>query len=422
MSAAQEWRNFWPLVMAGMAGLTLGTIPSATLGVFMDPLGNEFGWSRTEISLGLTIFAIISLPLTPFAGVLVDRFGPRRVAIPGVALSAAAFASFGLLSGSLVQWLAIWVAYTLASLLTRTLVWNKAVSAAFTTSRGLAIAVLLCGTAVSSSLSPAATNWMIEHWGWRTAYLGLGAGWGSMVLLLVVLFFREKAAPAASGTGAAAVAPMLPGGMTVREAVRSLTMHRIAIAMFLQSTMGVSIMVHLVPMLTADGLTRGEAAGIAAILGMGSIAGKLITGWLADRVTGSLLPVACFGGPAVAYVILLQAQGSVLLLSGAVIVLGYCSGASLHLTTYLTTRYAGLRNFATIFGLISSLMALSAGIGPVLAGVIFDATGSYALLLTAGIGVALVAGAAVFGLGPYPVFPPFEAGAGDTGKKAVSTA
>src|SRR5690606_19676331 len=130
----------------------------------------------------------------------------------------------------------------------------------------------------------------------------LGLGWGGIALIAVLLFFRPRPVTA-RGKAAAAVPTLMPGGLTVREALRSLRMYRIAIAMFLQATMGVAIMVHLVPMLTADGLSRAEAAGIAALMGFASIAGKLATGWMIDRVAGSLIPVACFAGPALAYVL-----------------------------------------------------------------------------------------------------------------------
>jgi MFS family permease len=405
MTAGQEWRRYGPMVLSAMIGVSVGTIPTATLGLFMAPLQNEFGWSRTEISLGLTIFALIGLPLAPLGGVLVDRFGARRIAVPGVALSAATFAGFSLLSGAYLEWLLFWVLYTLASIGTRTLVWNSAVSAAFTASRGLAIAVLLCGTALATSFAPSAAHWLIERWGWRAGYIGLGLGWGGLALLLVVLFFRDRRSRARTATPSprpAAERPLL--GLTVKEALRTLKLYRIAIAIFLQATMGAAIMVHLVPMLTADGLSRAEAAGMAVFVGGGSVVGKLATGWLIDRFAGSLIPVACFSGPALAYLIMLQSAGSALLLSCAVLLLGYCSGASLQLATYLTTRYAGMRNFGTIFGLISSFMALSAGVGPPLAGAIFDSTGNYTLLLILGIPIALVAGLCVFRLGPYPKF------------------
>jgi MFS family permease len=409
-TAAQEWRRYWTVVLAGMIGLTVGTLPTATLGLFMQPLSDEFGWSRTEVSIGLSIFALVSLPLTPFAGMLVDRFGPRRVAVPGVLISGTCFAAFSLMSGSFIQWVLIWIAYTLAALMTRTLVWSSAISRGFTKGRGLALAVLLCGTAIASALGPTAARLLIEEWGWRGGYIGLGLGWGGVALLATVLFFHDPGAPIGAEPGRPhPVAAELPGGLTLGEALRNPRMWRIAFAIFVQSVMGTAIMVHIVPMLTHDGLTAAQATTVAALLGIASITGKLVTGWLIDRISGSLLPVIAFGGPGIAYALLLQSSGSPWLLSAAVFLLGYCSGAGLQLAVYLTTRYAGLRSFGAIFGVISSMMAGAAGIGPVVAGQIFDITGSYALLLTAGIPVAAFAALLVFGLGPYPVFAPTAA-------------
>lgn len=408
LPASQEWRRYWLLVFAGMVGMSVGTLPTATLGLFMQPLGDEFGWSRTEISIGLTIFALVSMPLAPFAGILVDRFGARRVALPGLLLSGTCFAAFGLMSGPYYQWVLIWVAYTLASLMTRTLVWGSSISAAFSSGRGLALAVMLCGSAIATAVGPTVARLLIETWGWRGGYVGLGVGWAGLALTLAMLFFHDVTGPAARARNAAeSEAPReLPGGLTLREAVRTSAMQRIALAMFLQALMGAAIMVHIVPMLTADGLSAAEATTIAAVLGIASITGKLVTGGLIDRIPGSLLPVIAYGGPGVAYVLLLQAEGSVGALAFAVFVLGYCSGAAMQLATYLTTRYAGLRNFGAIFGVVSSLMACGAGIGPVLAGWVFDTTGGYSLLLTAGIPAAVIAALAVFRLGAYPVFAP----------------
>lgn len=406
LPASQEWRRYWPMVMAGLFGLSVGTLPTATLGLFMQPLSDEFGWNRTQISLGLSIFALVSMPLAPFAGMLVDRFGPRRIAVPGLLLTAACFAAFGLMSGAYYQWILLWVAYTLASLTIRTLVWSSSISAAFSKGRGLALAVLLCGTAIATAIGPTVTRLLIDEWGWRGGYIGLGVGWGGVAVILAALFFHDVRGPRArtAAEGQPAAPPQLPGGLTLREAVHTTTIQRIGLAMFIQALMGASVMVHLVPMLTADGLSTTQATSLAAVLGVASIVGKLVTGALIDRITGSLLPVIGFGGSVIAYVLLLQASGSVWLLAVAVFVLGYCSGASLQLATYLTTRYAGLRNFGAIFGVFSSLMAAAAGVGPVLAGRIFDMTGGYGPLLMGGIPAATVAGLAVFRLGAYPTF------------------
>lgn len=64
-TAAQEWRAFGPLVMAATFGLSFGAMPNSTLGLLMDPLNAEFGWSRSKMALGMTIFALITTPPTP---------------------------------------------------------------------------------------------------------------------------------------------------------------------------------------------------------------------------------------------------------------------------------------------------------------------------------------------------------------------
>ena len=127
-TSAQEWRAHWPLVLAATFGLSFGAMPAVTLGLFMQPLNAEFGWSASQVALGMTIFALITTPLTPFAGALVDRYGARAVGLPGIALTGLMFAAFAVMGGPLWHWFAVWVLYSLVSLGIRTPVWNSAVS------------------------------------------------------------------------------------------------------------------------------------------------------------------------------------------------------------------------------------------------------------------------------------------------------
>lgn len=405
-TAAQEWRRHWLLVLSALAGLTVATLPTATLGMFMQPLADDFGWTRTQVTAGLTMFALVSMPLIPFAGALIDRFGPRRLAVPGLLLCGACFAAFGLMSGPYWQWILIWLAYTLASLMICMVVWTSAVSNAFTASRGLALAVVLCGSAVATGLAPTVTRLLMDQWGWRGAYIGIGAGWAGLAFVLVLLFFRDARQSAAALAGNDVAPQELPGGLTLGQAMRNAATLRIGFVMFVSSLLGAGVFVHIVPLLAAKGLTLAQATTLVAVMGGASIVGKLVTGWLMDRLSGSLLPVVGYAGPAVGYAVLLQDSPAVGLLTPAVMLIGYCAGASLQLGTYLTTRYAGLRNFGAIFGVFASLMGVGGGLGPLLAGWIFDTTGDYSLMLSAGIPMALAAGLAVFRLGPYPVFAP----------------
>ncbi len=405
-TAGQEWGAHWPLALSAMIGLTFGTVPSTSLGVLMAPLRQDFAFTSTQLALGMTIFALVTTPLSPFAGALIDRFGPRRVAIPGMIAAGLSFAAFSLMTGAYWQWVAIWVVYSLAALLIRTTVWSAAVSGVFERGRGMALAVVLCGTALTQSISPPLTHWLNQTYGWRGAYAGLGIGWAGIALILVFLFFHTRSARERAEGPAAKSPASIPGGLTFGEALRNQAVVRIGLAMFLQATIGSGALVHMVPLLKDAGVTAGQAAGIAALLGVSSIAGKLIVGWLVDRFSSGLLPVVAFGMPALGYLLLMQSHGSAWALSGSVLIIGFASGSCLQLTTYLTTRYAGLRHFGKIFGTIAALMGLGSGIGPLIASQVFDRHGSYALFIAIAIPAALLAGALAARLGPFPRFEP----------------
>lgn len=407
--ARQEWRWHWPLLLAATIGISFGSIPTVTLGLFMQPLQDEFGWDRATISLGMTVFAFITAPLTPFAGALVDKFGARRIAMPGLALCGLAFASFSFSNGSVSLWVGLWVAYSLVSLLIRSVVWNPPVSSAFVVNRGVAIAILLSGMSIASAGAPLLAHALIEEFGWRGAYVGIGIGWAGVALLLVALFFKVKPTPqAAAGKDDPAPTRLIPGGLTGREAMRSIIIIRIGLAGLLVTILGSAYGVHMVPIYTSLGLERGEAAGLALLVGIAGVVSKLVAGSIADRVNSSFLPFTALALPAAGYGLLLVSGGAVVWLLAGAIVTGIGSGAAIHMIMYMTTQYGGLRNFGKIYGSVSAMFGLAAGIGPVTAGAIFDATGSYELYLMIGIPMFIAAGLLVFGLGPYPDFKPVE--------------
>lgn len=403
-SEQSEWRRNGLMLLAGMVGYSFFTVPTATLGLFMAPLQAEFGWSRTEVAAGFTLFALVTIPLLPFMGMAVDRYGARRLALPGLALTSAVFAAFGLSSGSMLQWFATWVLFALVSLLTSMVVWTSAVSGAFGKNRGMALALLLSGSAIAQALAPATASWLIDSFGWRAAYVSLAVGWGGLALILVATLFRSSVQATVPSTNSKVSPNGGVGGLTMGEAFRNLTICRIALSTLLQTLLTAAFMVHMVPILVSLGLDRTQATSFAIILAVAAIAGKLVTGWLVDRVGVSLLPALCYGGPAVAFFFMLRSSGSPPLLALAIAIQGYSAGAALQLTTYLTTRYAGLRNFATIFGIVSMLLGVAAGVGPLIAAATFDAYGDYRAFLWMSTVVGLCAGLAAVALGPYPVF------------------
>jgi MFS family permease len=404
-SSAAEWHAHWPVVFAAMMGMSFSSLAPASLGLFIEPLSDEFGWTRAQISLGLTIYALFAVPFSPLAGALIDRRGSRRIAIPGLMLASCAFASFSFASDSMARWIGLWVFYATVAMAVKSTVWTAAVSGRFSTSRGLALAVVFCGTAITQTASPLLARWLIDDYGWRQAYVWLGLGWGGTALLLVVLFLTDARSEVSASRGSSMVAnsPVMTG-LAFKEAMRSLALRKIAGATLLISTLVGALIVHQVPILTERGLTREHAAWLAAVAGFASLFGKLCTGYLFDRSRSGWIGFFSLSLPALGCGVLLLPNVPNGLAVGAIAILGYTAGAYLQMCTYLTTRYGGLRHYGKIFGVMASLLAFGTGVGPVLGGLIFDSSGSYSLLLILGIPASLLAGALVARLGAYPQF------------------
>lgn len=404
LTSKDEWRKHWPLVLAAMLGMSLTSMAMYAIGLFIEPLSKELQWSRAEISSGLAIFSMLAVPLSPFAGALVDRLGSRRLAIPGTILTGLGFAAFGLVSGSIVQWIVLWVCYSLAAIAIKTTVWTAAVSSVFDKGRGMALAVTLSGAAVAQVLAPVIANGLIDAFGWRLAFNIMGIGWSGIVAIFVLGFFfdaRDKDRKAKAHGALHGANDELLGGLSTKEALRSVALWRIAMMLLLSATLMVGLAVHQVPILTEFGLTRGNAAMLASLGGFAALAGKLICGWVLDR---DILPYHSSFSVALAGVacLFLLFGPSLIVAVLAVAALGYAFGSYLQIAIYLTTRYGGLRNYGKIFGVMSSMLGFAAGIGPVIAGYVYDSTGSYQGLLLAGIPVALVSATLITRLGPYP--------------------
>jgi len=403
LSASDEWKTYWPLVLAASVGFSFHSVVTYSIGVFIAPLGEEFGWSKTLAVGGLSIAAVLSIPLSPLVGALIDRWGSRRLALPGLVITACCVAAFGLADGTTAQWLALWFAYGILALSIKSTVWTVAVSGTFFASRGMALALTLSGTAVAQIIAPPTTVWLIDTYGWRTAFSWLGFGWAVPALVLCVFFLYDAhdRRRLAAQSNPEVASPDLTG-LEVRAALRSVPLWRVGAATLIMMVLTIAFLVHQVPILSEAGVSRETAGYLASLAGVAGIVGKVVTGLLLDRFHTSWIGAGTMGVAALAFIALLEPFRSPALVVGAMIVIGYSSGSKLQICAYLTSRYGGLKHFGKIFGVMSSLIAMGAGIGPVLAGVVYDLAGSYSPMIIAGIPTCLVAGFLLLGLGPYP--------------------
>lgn len=398
-SAAQEWRAGWTLVLAGFVGFSFFSLMSASLGMFMEPLGSEFGWSRTLISSGVTIASVTTAILSPFFGVLIDRYGSRRVAMPGIAAAAVSIAAFSLANASPTSWIVLWAIYAVISVSIKVTVWTAAVAGAFTASQGLALGLVLAGTAAAQTIAPPVAHWLISDFGWRAAYLWFGLGWGGVTLVLCWLFLRDGRQGATKDKGTRGDAP----GLTPSQAWRDPALWRIAATTLIMMLVTIGLLIHQVPILTAAGVSRGDAAWLASLSGIAGIVGKLATGAMLDRFRPNWVSGLTMAATTLAFLLLLGSPTPALI-ALAMIIGGYAAGTKMQITSYLTARYGGLKNYGTIFGTMHSLIALGAGLGPVTAGYIYDTQGSYGPFLIAGAIGCVVSALLLFTLPGYPTW------------------
>jgi predicted MFS family arabinose efflux permease len=411
-TARQEFARNWTVVLAAAVGMALASVNVYAIGVFIEPLEQEYGWKRAEIAAGMTVSSVFAVITGPFVGMIVDRFGPRRIGRIGVVAGCLSLAAFSVVGSSIWMWWALWLPAAMAGAFLKPTVWATAVSSLFDSGRGMALALMLSGTALCSTLTPIVGTYFVATLGWRQAYLALAGFWALLVIPVVWMFLTSaKDRNLAAGRSGQAVATDLPG-LGIRQALLSGRFTRLALAGFLASLVVVSFVTGLVPILTSQAIDRQSAAYIAGLVGISTVVGRLTGGFLLDRVDGNLVGAVSLLLPVIPCCLLLFEPGSIPAASAAVIVLGFSLGVELDVVAYLVGRHFGMRHYGTLFGTIAGLLALATGLGPVLLNLVFDRTGSYSGVLVAYIPLSLIAAALFASLGRYPTFP----AASDTGE------
>jgi len=386
----------WRVVAAAYFGVMVGfgSLLVFTFGIFLKPLSAEFGWSRESISAAFGFAALTIAVCSPPLGHLLDRFGPRKIILPCMAVFGVAFASLSLLTSNLAQLYATFVVIGVVGNGTTQMGYSRAVSTWFDRRRGLALSLVMAGVGTGAMLFPPLAQRLIAGYGWRAAYAALG---GTILLFgipLTALFVREK--PRERSTAHQALE-----GIAVRAGLRSRAFWIIVATLFLGSMSVNGAITHLSPLLTDRGVSAATAALAASALGLASFCGRLITGYLLDRFFAPRVGLCMLVGTATGILLLATARSAPLgLLSAALI--GFGLGAEADITPYLLTRYFGLRSFSTLYGFTWTAYAIAGAIGPVVMGRAYDVTRSYTALLIL-LALSTFASAALFTFLPgYP--------------------
>ena len=399
-AGSSEWRH-WMVIMPSLAGMMLSGLYGYSLGVMLVPLEQEFGWTRAQIAIGPLIVSCIALVAGPLVGMAIDRVGPRPIAMAGVVLTCCAVAFLSTATSGIESWWLRWVLLGLAVTMIAPTVWTTAINSLFDRNRGKALAIVLCGTGLIAAIAPPLTNGLVEAHGWRTAYVLLAAGAGAVVLPLVLAFFRS--AKDRNGASEAGPAQALTG-LTAREGFRSAIFYKLAIAFFIFGTGAIAMTTIVVPLLRSKGFGAAEAAAMAGLVGVGSIAGRVAGGFLLDWIDASKVAAVSVLAPVLSSLLLIALPGSAIQAMAACLLLGLAVGTEVDACAYLAARHLGMRSFGSLFGTINGLLLFGAGLAPVLANHVYDLTRSYDPVLWGLIPMCGFSALLFLLLGRYPDF------------------
>ena len=409
-TAPKERNEFslgWTVLLAGVLGVACGAspIPFNVIGFTIEPLIEEFGWSRTQILFPITIFGVIASLLAPFFGSLADKHGVRPVALWSLAAFGLSFAAISLTptaaaTSTLYIYYALWVLVGLVGIGSTPVTWSRAINLWFFKHRGLALGILLLGTSLAAIVVPKLAVWAIETQGWR-AMFAIVAGLPVLVALPIAWFlFREPRAEERPKAIAGASGKLT--GVTLGTALKDYRFWLIWLSIAIIATAFGGAFINMPAMLADRGLEAQTAASVMGILGLGILSGRIITGALLDRFWQGFVafPLLCL--PAISCFILLGDSITFPLAAIAGFLLGFAAGAESDLIAYLTGRYFGMANYGKVYGMLYMPFGLFSALSPIIYAFVRDTTGSYNPILSVTLFGFVIGGGLLLFLGKYP--------------------
>jgi len=398
----------WVVLSVSTLGMA-ATLPGQTAGIslFIDAFIEDLGLSRSVVSWLYTVATVLGSLGLPLAGRLLDRYGPRRVAVVLIALLAASCAGMRWVSG----WVGVFVGFVCLRGVGQGalgLVNNHAVNLWFERWRGLAVGVLGLGMAGATALFPPLMERGLQAYGWQTTYLIMGGLLAAIMLPLGALLYRDaperyglapdEATPDTgdeTGTDTEPSGPVAVGGIRPAVAYRTWTFWLFTVAGVCTAGFGTGLLFHHFSILEEVGVGRGRAAQFFVPLGVMTGLLNVGTGWLVDRYPPRLLlagQLALFA----ATMGLLPTVDTAVEVWGYGGVFGVAQGMQGALLGSAYAYYFGRAHHGTIRGLANTVFIGGTAIGPAVLALGPDVMGGFAPILWMVTPIPLVLALAAF--------------------------
>jgi len=384
-----EWREKWRILVCAVIGVTASVSYVFGLGVLVPHIHAETGWSRAQISAGLLVGATVLALVSPVTGRLVDRGHTRACAMGGFVIYGLGLAAVGMAPVPFLPWLVLWAATAVGAGLCCLTLWTTLITRWFHEGRGITLAVVMSGSGLSAVIAPLAASALAAWLGWREALAVMGLAIVAICLPLCAAWLHD--APAAQEAGSQGEGQNAGG-----PAIFGLSLLKLCALAFMLTGTLTGMSVHFPLILAQAGASAARAAQLTGLIGLGVIVGRFAIGALLDKFSGALVGALAMAGPAVATLLLFDAAvGQSLGGLVAAALIGFALGTVSLVLAVVTGQLYRADSFGSALGVVIGCMSVSSGIGPVIAGRVYDRTGDYSAFLM-GAGAVFVLAMLIF--------------------------
>lgn len=384
--------GWWIVIGAIVAQFAAMGSGGAIAGVFLRPMISDLGWAAAEYTLGGSTAFLVGGVAGFIVGPLVDRFGARPLMLIGACIYAMSFFLMSQIS-------ALWQFVILSMLaggagfaLIGTLVVNSTLAKWFVARRGWAIALGSSGISLAGLIMPVSMTAIVDWVGWRDAYVVLAAVMFAIIVPAALVMRRrpedygllpDGADPRAWARLDAELAEAqvrdTEASLDRSAALRTSAIWLLILGYGCNTLALTAVLVHAIPFLTDHGFTRTEAALAIAANGGANLSSKFVWGYLLQRIHVRKLSATalCTSASGVALMLISAQVGSLGLMFVAFCFWGFGFGGSVPLSEFIWAKYFGRVHIGAVRGVGAPFTVTLGAVGPVLAGVYFDAVGSY---------------------------------------------
>lgn len=370
--------------------------------VFYTPIRTEFGWSAAVVAGAISFSRLEGGIEGPLIGYLIKRFGPRKIITIGVVLTGIGYMAMIYVDSPLMLYLVYAGVLSIGHNMGFTHGLSTLITNWFIKKRTRALSLYALGAGLGGAIVVPLVSKAMALYGWRTTAILCGlAFW--VVGLPAAYLFRNS--PEEMG--------LLPDGVSsgnyinhdsgetqtvveepeisTRDALKSVTFRRLVVAESLRTFLLGSIVLHQIPHLVNIGLSAETAGGILGMMIFASIPGRVLFGFLGDRIKKNKLLAATMITQGIGVLVLAFAS-NIVHVYAFVVIYGLTYGGCIPLMMAFRGDIFGRKNFAQMSGIMSPFRMIGNVVGPVLAGYLFDVTGSYRIAFIAFAALAAMSG------------------------------